>query len=189
MGLLHGFISDTTDTIDYICIRVRLSLYTISIQLMSRIYLIIFPITLAYVHGASRIIACICAVYALLEVVFAGYYVYRTKQVQSLPVGTNIPNEGRDALVHKILGMDLSSIRKGNSSSSTREADHAAMNNMGSDLTLADENGFGHNIDEKQSLNSSNQQTKQSESAEKVGQDTIISDESAVEFRERLRTW
>lgn len=63
------------------------------------------------------------------------------------------------------------------------------MNNMGSDLTLADENGFGHNIDEKQSLNSSNQQTKQSESAEKVGQDTIISDESAVEFRERLRTW
>jgi hypothetical protein len=116
-----------------------------TIPLTIRIYLIIFPVIIPHLRGADRIIACLLAFYALVEVIFAGYYAYLVRQVQSRPVGAKVPDDSRDAMVHRILGMDLSSSRTGNTPARGIDRNHTfTMTDLGSDTTLAEEVGRGN---------------------------------------------
>jgi hypothetical protein len=160
-----------------------------TIPLTIRIYLIIFPVIVPRLRGAARIIACLLAFYALVEVIFAGYYAYLVRQVQSRPVGAKVPDDSRDAMVHRILGMDLSSSRTGNTPARGIDRNHTfTMTDLGSDTTLAEEvgraDGMGEKSEKITSLSVSSQRA-----TGKTEQRAPLSNESAVEFRERLRTW
>jgi hypothetical protein len=164
-----------------------------TIALTIRIYLIIFPVIVPRLRGAARIIACLLAFYALVEVIFAGYYAYLVRQVQSRPVGAKVPDDSRDAMVHRILAMDLSSSRTGNTPARRIDRNHTfTMTDLGSDTTLAEEVGRADGMSEKSekttSLSASSQRAT-GKMAEKTDQGAPLRNESAVEFRERLRTW
>jgi hypothetical protein len=164
-----------------------------TIALTIRIYLIIFPVIIPRLRGANRIIACLLAFYALVEVIFAGYYAYLVRQVQSRPVGAKVPDDSRDAMVHRILGMDLSSSRTGNTPAREIDRNHTfTMTDLESDTTLAEEVGRADGISEKSekttSLSASSQRAT-GKMAEKIDQGAPLGNESAIEFRERLRTW
>jgi len=162
------------------------------IKLMIRIYLIVFPVIIPRLNGAARIVACSFAVYALAEVVFAGYYLYLVREIQSRPVGAKVPDDSRDAMVHKILAMDLSS-RTGNISARGIDKDNIVMMaDLKSDLTLAENVGRGDGMNGKSgnpAYLSAGSQTASTRMAEKIDQGPPVTGASAVEFRERLRTW
>jgi hypothetical protein len=160
-----------------------------TIALTIRIYLIIFPVIVPRLRGAARIIACLLAFYALVEVIFAGYYAYLVRQVQSRPVGAKVPDDSRDAMVHRILGMDLSSSRTGNTPARGIDRNHTfTMTDLGSDTTLAEEVGRADGMGEKSEKTTSLSVSSQRATG-KTEQRAPLSNESAVEFRERLRTW
>jgi len=160
---------------------------------MIRIYLIIFPVIVPRLRGAKRIIACLLAFYALVEVVFAVHYAYLVREVQSRPVGAKLPDDRRDAMVHQILAMDLSSSRTGGTLHSKVDGDHTVMRTeLDSDSTLAEVYGRADELNEKSgeptSLSASDQPATQDLTG-KASQGALLTDESAVEFQERLRTW
>jgi hypothetical protein len=164
-----------------------------AITLMNRIYLIVFPVIVPRLRGANRIIACLLASYALAEVIFAGYYAYLVWQVQSRPVGAKVPDDSRDALVHQILAMDLSSSRTGRTSNSKVDGDHTVMRTqLESDSTLAEVYGRADELNEESgkstSLSASDHAATQG-LTRKASQGALLMDGSAVEYRERLRTW
>ena len=159
---------------------------------MIRIYLTISPVIVPRLCGASRIVAYAFAAYAIAEVIFAAYYLYLIRQVQSKPAEAKVPDGSRDAMVHQILAMDLSSSRS--SSDSVRGLDRdlpITMVDLESDSTLAESDGRGDGMSEKSgdptSITASSQPAIEV-LAEKVSQ-SVPPTASAVEFRERLRTW
>jgi hypothetical protein len=164
-----------------------------TIALTIRIYLIIFPVIVPRLRGANRIIACLLAFYALAEVIFAGYYAYLVRQVQSRPVGAKVPDGSRDAMVQRILAMDLSSPRTGKNGARGIEKDYTiTMADSESGSTLADGYGGREGMSEKSGNTTSFSATSQratGKMAEKTDQGAPLRNESAVEFRERLRTW
>lgn len=163
------------------------------ITLMIRIYLIVFPVIVPPLRGANRIIACLLAFFALAEVIFAAYYLHLAREVQSRPVDAKVPDDSRDAMVHQILAMDLSSSRTGNTPARGIDENHTfTMTDLGSDTTLAEEVGRADGISEKSektTLVSVSSQRATGKMAEKTDQGIPRPDASAVEFRERLRTW
>ena len=133
------------------------------------------------------------AIYALAEVIFAGYYTYLVRQIQSRPVGAKVPDDSRDAMVHRILALDLSSSGTGNTPARGIDGNHTfTMTDLGSDTTLAEEvgraDGMGEKSEKTTSLSASSQRAT-GKMAEKTAQGALLRNESAVEFRERLRTW
>jgi hypothetical protein len=97
------------------------------------------------------LLACI---YALAEVIFAGYYAYLVRQVQLRPVGAKVPDDSRDAMVHRILALDISSSRTGNTPARGIDRNHTfAMTDLGSDTTLAEEVGRADGMSEKSEKN------------------------------------
>jgi hypothetical protein len=165
----------------------------ITIKLTNRIYLIVFPVIVPRLRGANRIIACLLASYALAEVIFAAYYLYLAREVQSRPVGAKVPDDSRDAMVHRILAMDLSSSRTGNDPARAINRDHTfTMTDLGSDSTLAEVYGRGDEMKEKSGKSaplSASSQRATGKMVEQTDQGAPLGNESAVEFRERLRTW
>lgn len=153
----------------------------------------VFPIIVPRLRGAARIAACFFTAYAIAEVIFAAYYLFLVQQVQSQPVGAKKPDDSRDAMIHQILAMDLSSSRTGCISTTGIDGDHAITTaDLESDLTLAEGNAGGDGIREKSenpaSLSASSQRATEWV-ADKFDQRTSRGNEAAVEFRERLRTW
>ena len=159
---------------------------------MYRIYLIVFPVIVPRLRGASRIVACSFAAYAISEVIFAAYYLYLVRQVRSRPVGAKVLDDSRDAVVHQILAIDASA--SGTLSKSIRGIDRdlaVTMNGLGSNSALAEGYEEGDGVLEK-----SGDPTSMSASdrpaievlAEKLSQ-SVPPNVSVVEFRERLRTW
>jgi len=159
---------------------------------MIRIYLIIFPVIVPRLRGASRIVACAAAAYAIAEVIFAAYYLYLVREVQSRPVEAKVPDDSRDGMVHQILAIDGSSLRISSNSESRSDRGLAAvLAGLGSDSTLAEGYEEGDGMVEKSEdptfLSTCNQRST-GVLAEKVSQ-SVPPTASAVEFRERLRTW
>ena len=159
---------------------------------MVRIYLIVFPVIVPRLRGATRIAVSCLAAYAIAEVIFAAYYLYLVRQVRSRPVEAKVLDDSRDAMVHQILATDLSSSRS--SSDSARGLNRhlpITMFDLGSDSTLAESDGRGAGMSEKSgdptSITASNPPAIEV-LAEKVSQ-SVPPTASAVEFRERLRTW
>jgi hypothetical protein len=163
-----------------------------TIKLMIRTYLIVFPVIVPRLRGAARIAACSFAAYALLEVIFAAYYLYLIRQVQSRPVGGTVTDDSRDNMVHQILAMDLSSSRTGGNSARKIDTDHTiTMADSESQSTLVEDgegDGMNENSEMLASLSMSNNRATQ-RSAQKVKTRIWAAEAAAVEFRERLRTW
>jgi len=165
----------------------------LTITLMIRIYLIIFPVIVPRLRGAKRIIACLLAFYALAEVIFAVYYACLVREVQSRPVGAKLPDDSRDAMVHQILAMGLSSSHTDGTLDSEVDGDHTIMRTeLESDTTLAEVSGRADESNEKSwistSLSASDQPAPRGLTG-KASQGALLTNGSAVEFRERLRTW
>jgi hypothetical protein len=59
-------------------------------------------------RGAVRIVACVFAVYALVETVFAIYYYHLVRRAKVQPPPTGLPPIDRNALFQKVLSLETS---------------------------------------------------------------------------------
>ena len=145
--------------------------------------------------GVPRIVACLFAVYAFAEMIFALYHLYKVHTVQNRPYESKSTPEIRSALIHKILASDPSTSKSRPSPARSQSCSPLEVNISyeTQSVKLGYDEADANTEDEKDETltapMSRQQGTMTNEPKQLRCGPSDSSDARAVEFRKRSRTW
>ena len=146
--------------------------------------------------GVPRIVACLFAVYAFAEMIFALYHLYKVHTVQNRPYESKNTPEIRSALIYQILASDPSTSKSRPSPAAQPQGCLSLEVNVPYEtqsVKLGYDEADANTEDEKdETLTApmSRQQGTMTNEPKQLGcGPSDSSDARAVEFRKRSRTW